>query len=49
MSGMTCPALISAVAKHGDWSLGKILDIYWHFAEAGDVFWGDRWLAWIQI
>jgi hypothetical protein len=40
MCGTTCPASISAVAKRGDWSLGKILDIYWHFAEAGDAFLG---------
>jgi hypothetical protein len=40
MSGTTCPASISSVANRGDWSLGKVLDVYWHFAEPGDTFLG---------
>eukprot|EP00978_Attheya_sp_CCMP212_P034978 scaffold149828_cov60-Attheya_sp.AAC.3 len=40
LSGTTCPALISSVAQRGDWSLGKVVDIYWHFSEAGDSFLG---------
>ena len=38
-SGTTLPPSVTAIAKRGDWSLGKLLDIYWKFAETGD-FWG---------
>jgi len=39
-SGTTCPPPASAVAQRGEWSLGKIFDIYWLFAEAGDHYCG---------
>lgn len=39
-SGTTLSPSITSIAKRGDWSLGKILDIYWKFAEAGDQFLG---------
>ncbi len=29
-----------SVARRGDWSLGKVFDIYWVFAEAGDYYCG---------
>ena len=28
------------MAKRGDWSVGKVLDVYWHFCEPGDTFLG---------
>jgi hypothetical protein len=34
--GTTLPPPTSSIAARGDWSLGRILDIYWHFAEPGD-------------
>ena len=30
----------SSVARRGEWSLGKVFDIYWLFAEAGDQYCG---------
>ena len=39
-SGTTCPPPVSSLAARGEWSLGKILDIYWHFAAPGDHYLG---------
>lgn len=39
-SGTTCPPPPSSVARRGEWSLGKVFDIYWLFAEAGDQYCG---------
>ena len=39
-SGTTCPPPIPSVARRGEWSLGKVLDVYWHCAEPGDNFLG---------
>ena len=39
-NGTTCPPSISSLAQRGEWSIGKILDIYWHFAAPGDTFLG---------
>ena len=39
-SGTTCPPPVSSVAGRGEWSLGKVLDIYWTFAHAGDQYLG---------
>ena len=39
-SGTTMSACLSAIATRGEWSLGKVLDIYWHFAEPGDTYLG---------
>ena len=40
-SGTTlCPS-VTAIAKRGDWSIVKILDLYWKFADMGDSFWGE--------
>ena len=36
----TCPPPLASIAARGDWSLGKVLDIYWRFAEAGDNYLG---------
>jgi hypothetical protein len=37
---MTCPPPIPSIARHGEWSMGSVLDVYWHFAEPGDHFLG---------
>jgi hypothetical protein len=34
-SGTTLPPPTSSIAARGEWSLGRVLDIYWHFAEPG--------------
>ena len=39
-SGTTAPPPIPSVARRGEWSLGKVLDVYWHCAEPGDHYLG---------
>ena len=39
-SATTLPPPIASIANRGDWSLGKVLDVYWHFAEPGDAYLG---------
>jgi hypothetical protein len=39
-SGTTCPPGVSLIAARGEWSLGRILDLYWHFAVPGDQYLG---------
>ena len=39
-SATTVPPPIASIANRGDWSLGKVLDIYWQFAETGDSYLG---------
>lgn len=36
----TAPQPIASIANQGDWSLGKVLDVYWQFAEVGDAYLG---------
>jgi len=31
---------VSSIAARGEWSLGKVLDVYWHFSEPGDTYLG---------
>jgi hypothetical protein len=38
--GTTLPPPPSSIAAQGKWSLGRILDFYWHFAEPGDHYLG---------
>jgi len=39
-SGITLPPSILSVANRGDWSMGKVLDVCWHFSEPGDTYLG---------
>jgi hypothetical protein len=39
-SGTTCPPPVSSIAARGEWSLGKVLDLYWHFCAPGDQYLG---------
>ena len=39
-SGTTCPPSVASIANRGDWSMGAVLDVYWHFSEPGDHFLG---------
>ena len=36
----TAPPPIASIANRGDWSMGKVLDVYWTFAEVGDNYLG---------
>ena len=36
----TAPPPMASIANRGDWSLGKILDVYWQFADVGDAYLG---------
>ena len=35
-SGTTMAPSIPSIARRGEWSIGKILDVYWHFLSSGD-------------
>jgi hypothetical protein len=39
-SGMTMPPAVSLITPCGKWSMGKVLDVYWHFGEPGGHFLG---------
>jgi hypothetical protein len=39
-SGTTLPPSISSIANRGEWSLGAVLDVYFHFCEPGDHYLG---------
>ena len=39
-SGTTYPPPIPSVAQRGEWSMGKVLNVYWHCAEPGDNYLG---------
>lgn len=39
-AGTTCPPPVSSIKARGEWSLGRVLDLYWHFAEPGDHYLG---------
>ena len=39
-TGTTCPPPIPSIAQRGEWSMGKVLDVYWHFSEPGDTYLG---------
>jgi hypothetical protein len=39
-TGTTCPPPLPSVARRGEWSLGAVLDVYWHFSDAGDQYLG---------
>ena len=39
-SGTTCPPPISSVAGRGEWSMGRVFDVYWTFCMIGDFYLG---------
>lgn len=39
-SGTTSPPPIPSIARRGEWSMGPVLDVYWHFSEPGDHYLG---------
>ena len=39
-SRTTCPPPLTSVAARGEWSLGKIMDIYFKFGDPGDQYLG---------
>jgi hypothetical protein len=40
-SATTCPPLFTSIACRGEWSMGKILDVYFRFAAGGDYYLGQ--------
>ena len=46
-TGTMEPAPIPSVMKRGEWTLGKVLDLYWKFSELGDYYLG-RCLAFLD-
>jgi hypothetical protein len=32
---------IPSIARRGEWSIGKVLDVYWHFDSVGDQYLGS--------
>ena len=40
-SATTCPPLFTLIACRGEWSTGKILDIYFQFAAGGNYYLGQ--------
>jgi hypothetical protein len=36
----TAPPPIASIANRGDWSMGKVLNVYWQFADVGDAYLG---------
>ena len=39
-AGSTCPPPMPSIARRGEWSMGKVYDIYLMFMEAGDRYLG---------
>ena len=40
VSGTTAAPSIPSIARRGEWSIGSVLDIYWHFGSVGDHYLG---------
>ena len=40
VTGVTAPPPIPSVARRGEWSIGSVLDLYWHFGSVGDQYLG---------
>ena len=40
VSGTTSPPQVTSIARRGEWSMGKVLDVYWHCVEPGDSYLG---------
>ena len=38
--GTTLPLSFASIANHGEWSLGHVLDVYWHFSKPSDYHLG---------
>ena len=40
VSGSTAALSIPSIARRGEWSIGSVLDVYWHFGSVGDHYLG---------
>ena len=40
LNGTTHPPSVVSVARRGEWSIGSVLDVYWHFGSIGDHYLG---------
>ena len=38
--GTTAPPPVPSIARRGEWSMGSVLEVYWHFSEPGDQYLG---------
>ena len=39
-SGTTCAPSIPSICNRSEWSMGKVLDVYWHFCNEGNHYLG---------
>ena len=39
-SGTTCPPSLPSICNRGEWAMGKVFDVYWHFCNSGDYYLG---------
>ena len=46
VSGTTMPPSTTSIARRGEWSIGVVLDCYWHFASVGDHYLGRPCIGW---
>ena len=40
VAGTTQAPSLTAIARHGEWKIGTVLDCYWHFGNVGDYYLG---------
>lgn len=40
VSGTTAAPSVPSIARRGEWSIGSVLDCYWHFGSVGDQYLG---------
>ena len=40
VSGTTAAPSVPSIARRGEWSIGSVLDVYWHFGSVGDHYLG---------
>jgi len=40
VSGTTAAPSLPSIAQQGEWSMGQVLDVYWHFLKVGDQYLG---------
>ena len=40
VSGTTVSPSVPSIARRGEWSIGSVLDLYWHFGSVGDQYLG---------
>ena len=41
MTGTTSSPSLPSIARRGEWSIGSVLDVYWHFGSVGNQYLGQ--------